>query len=90
MQTVRNFLKALLLVCLCVATPAGAELIQHLDATVAGSVVTDGSGKVTQWTDQSGAGNHATPDLGDVMYPSTIAFPGGPAGLDFGETRNFN
>ncbi len=90
MTTLRNFLLHVLVlaVCLCVAAPAGAALIQHLDATVAGSVVTDGSGVVTQWTDQSGAGNHATPGLGDVIYPSTIAFPGGPAGLDFGETRN--
>ena len=90
MDTARNVLLDVLMlaVCLCVAAPAGAKLIQHLDATVAGSVVTDAAGVVTQWTDLSGAGNHATPGVGEVIYPSTIAFPGGPAGLDFGETRN--
>ena len=41
-----------------------AGLIQHLDATVAGSVVTDESGVVTQWFDQSGSGNNAA-DLAD-------------------------
>ncbi len=90
MNPARNVLLNVLVpaVCLCVAAPARAKLIQHLDASVAGSVVTDAAGVVTQWTDLSGADNHATPGVGEVIYPSTIAFPGGPAGLDFGETRN--
>ncbi|GAG24720.1 unnamed protein product, partial [marine sediment metagenome] len=76
-----------LAVCLCMAAPAGAELIQHLDATVEGSVVTDGAGVVTQWIDQSGSGNNAVAGIGTVLYPGTVAFPGGPVGLDFGLER---
>ena len=89
MNTLRNFLVHVLVlaVCLCMAAPAGAELIQHLDATVEGSVVTDGAGVVTQWIDQSGSGNNAVAGIGTVLYPGTVAFPGGPVGLDFGLER---
>ena len=65
-----------------------ADLIMHLDASVSGSVSTDASGVVTQWTDQSGLGNHALPLEGSVYYPSTSLFGSGFEGLDFGATRN--
>ena len=89
MKMLRNFPVHVLVlaVCLCMAAPAGAELIQHLDATVEGSVVTDGAGAVIQWIDQSGSGNNAVAGMGSVLYPGTIAFPGGPVGLDFGLER---
>lgn len=88
MQTVRNVLKALLVVCLCMVTPAGAELIQHLDASVPDSIVVDVDGTtVTQWKDLSGNNNHAIASAGTVTYPST-PFLGGSVGLDFGLERN--
>ncbi len=67
-----------------------AGLIQHLDATVAGSVVTDESGVVTQWFDQSGSGNNAA-DLaivGAPTYPSTNTSGTGLQGVDMGDNRN--
>jgi len=70
------------------ALPSHAALIQHLDASVTSSVVTNGSGVVTQWLDQSGAGNHATPAVGSVKYPSVSVSASGRKGLDFGATRN--
>jgi len=90
MKTLRSLLVHVLVlaVCLCMAAPAGAELIQHLDATVEGSVVTDAAGAVIRWIDQSGSGNNALAGIGSVLYPSTVAFPGGPVGLDFGLERN--
>lgn len=60
-----------------------ADLIQHLDATVAGSV--SGS-PVTQWADQSGHNNHALKKTGNVYYPSTSLSASGLAGLNFGST----
>ena len=84
----RNLIAVLLVLCLCWTAPAGAKLIQHLDATVEGSVVTDGAGVVTEWIDQSGSGNNALAGVGSVLYPSTIAYPSGLAGLDFGLERN--
>ena len=86
MKTVRDLLKALVVVCLCMSAPAGAKLIQHLDASVPESVVVSG-GAVQQWNDLSGNNNNAVKSIGTVTYPS-IAFPGGPVGLDFGMTRN--
>ncbi len=76
---------ALLLSCVL---SAHAELIQHLDATIPASVTKDGTGKVTQWTDQSGKGNHAVAGVGIVRYPSPSLSPTNKAGLDFGTTRN--
>ncbi len=65
-------------------------LIQHLDATVAGSVVTDESGVVTQWFDQSGSGNNATdlPIIGAPTYPSANPSGTGLQGVDMGDSRN--
>jgi hypothetical protein len=57
-----------------------AELVQHLDATVAGSVT---GNPVTQWADQSGYNNHALKKTGNVYYPSTSLSASGLAGLDF-------
>jgi len=88
MKTTRNLLGLLLAACLCVASPAGAELIQHLDASVANSVITGANRAVKQWSDLSGKGNHAVERISVVTYPSEITFPGGAAGLDFGTTRN--
>ena len=67
-----------------------AGLIQQLDATVAGSVVTDGSGVVTQWFDQSGSGNDAVdlPIIGGPTYPSANTSGTGLQGVDMGDNRN--
>jgi len=59
--------------------------IQHLDATVSGSVT---GSPVTQWADQSGNGNDAANAEGSVYYPSTSLSASGLAGLDFGADRN--
>jgi len=75
-----------LAVCLYMAAPAGAELIQHLDASVPESVVMLG-GQVQQWKDLSGNENHAVGNRGSVLYPST-PLAGGDVGLDFGFERN--
>lgn len=86
MNSLRDFLAALVMVGLCWATPAGAELIQHLDASVPDSVVLSGDG-VVRWNDLSGNGNDATANRGTVLYPST-PFPGGDVGVDCGFERN--
>jgi len=39
--------------------PVTAGLVLHLDASDPGSVTKDGSGRVSQWADLSGAANHA-------------------------------
>ena len=86
MNPVKNFLAAQLVVYLCWASPAGAELIQHLDASVPDSVVLFGE-QVQQWNDLSGNGNHAVANRGIVLYPST-PLAGGDVGLDCGFQRN--
>jgi arylsulfatase A-like enzyme len=64
------------------------EPIQHLDAAEAGAtVVTDVSDIVTQWIDQSGNGNDAFPDIGNIFYPGSSLSASGLAGLDFGSSR---
>ena len=63
---------------------AWAQLIQHLDASVSESILTGGQGAVTQWTDQSGSGNHGLPFAGAV-YKTT---DGDHTWLDFGSARN--
>lgn len=55
--------------------------IQHLDATIPESVI---GNPVTQWTDQTGKGNHASASTGSVSYPSTHLYPTGKAGMQFG------
>ena len=67
---------------------ANAELIQHLDSSVEESVLVAADGVVGRWNDLSGNGNDAIPGIGTVTYPSSISFPGGSAGLDFGLQRN--
>jgi len=62
-----------------------AALIQHLDATDAGSVI---GNPVSTWSDQTSYNNHATSDVGNVYYPSTSLSASGLAGLDLGSTRN--
>ena len=86
MQKARNVLTALLVVCLWCVAPAGAELIQHLDASVPESIVLSGD-QVTRWNDLSGNGNDAVANRGTVLYPST-PFPGGDVGVDCGFERN--
>ena len=61
-------------------------LIQRVDATVAGSVITNASGVVTNWVDQSGSGNNASSLLGTVSFPSASLSASGKAGLAFGPT----
>ena len=51
-NTVRYFLAILLVVCFCRVTPAGAELIQHLDASVSESIVML-EDQVQRWKDLS-------------------------------------
>ncbi|MBN2513865.1 MAG: hypothetical protein JXB18_13090 [Sedimentisphaerales bacterium] len=83
---------------MCLLMLAGvvpAALIQHLDATKAGSVVNTTpildpvdpniiiGYKVIDWLDVSGAGNNAVADKGTVTYPSPLIFSGGFAGVDF-------
>jgi len=89
MKTTRNFLVHVLVlaVCLCMASPAGADLIQWLDASVAESVVLNPDGVVQQWNDLSGNENHAVANRGSVLYPST-PLAGGYVGADFGFERN--
>ncbi len=62
-----------------------ADLIQHLDATDAGSVT---GNPVSQWADQTSYNNHAASDIGNVYYPSTSLSASGLAGLDLGSSRN--
>ncbi len=81
----RLFSTVLSIVWLVTAGLVQADLIQHLDATVSGSVTGD---PVTQWADQSSYGNDATDDVGNVYYPSTSLSASGLAGLDLGTSRN--
>ena len=69
-------------------TEGTIDLVQHLDATALGSVLTDESGVVTEWRDLSSHGHHATPTRGKVMYPSADLSTSGLAGLDFGLDQN--
>jgi len=59
--------------------------IQHLDATVSGSVT---GSPVTRWADQSSNGNDAVNGVGNVYYPGTSLSASGLAGLDFGYDYN--
>jgi hypothetical protein len=61
-------------------------LIQHLDAALAASVTTNGSGAVTNWADLSGNGNNATSLIDEVGYPSASLSASGKTGLAFGPT----
>ena len=77
------------IVCLSVLLMARigqAALIQHLDASLPGSVVTDVNG-VFEWIDQSGSGNNAVIARQPVIYPSTSVSASGLSGLDFGTGR---
>lgn len=56
--------------------------LQHLDASAVGSVL--GTNPVTQWSDISGSGNHATPGSGNVTFPAPQPFNAGGVGLQFG------
>ena len=75
----------LLILCLATSGIAGADMIQHLDATVSGSVT---GSPVSQWSDQTSYNNHATSAIGNVYYPSTSLSTSGLAGLDLGVSRN--
>lgn len=74
------------------ATPVEAStnvvLIQHIDATVGGSVSLSNVNEVVGVADQSGSGNDALADSGTVLYPSASLSENGLAGLDMGTTRN--
>ncbi|VGO23532.1 sulfatase-like hydrolase/transferase [Pontiella sulfatireligans] len=58
------------------------SVLQHLDATIASSVVVAGN-VVTQWQDQSASSNDAVAAIGSVVYPSTLTSSAGLSGLDF-------
>jgi hypothetical protein len=45
-----------------------AQLIQHLDAEASGSVVFDANNVVSEWLDQSGAGNNALTRKDSIFY----------------------
>ncbi|MFC1652219.1 glycosyl hydrolase family 28-related protein [Planctomycetota bacterium] len=73
---------------LFLASCTQADLIQHLDASQAGSVVVDiDDTTVKQWNDLSGEESHAVANRGAVYYPST-SLAGGGLALDFGFERN--
>ncbi len=57
---------ALLILCFSL----NAQLIQHLDAEVTGSVVLDANNIVTEWQDQSGVGNNAMVRHDSIFYSS--------------------
>ncbi|MDB6112815.1 MAG: Pectate lyase superfamily protein [Pedosphaera sp.] len=63
-----------------------AALVQRVDATVSSSVLTNVSGVVIGWLDQSGSGNNASSLLGSVSFPSVSLSASGKAGLAFGPT----
>jgi arylsulfatase A len=68
--------------------PAEQKLVQHLDATVEQSVVTDETGLVSGWMDQSGNENHASPLVGATYFPAASKSKTGLAGIDFGNGPN--
>jgi hypothetical protein len=68
-------------------SPAGADLIQHLDASDVNSIVVDANNVVLEWLDLSGNDNNAVANVGSVLYPST-PLAGGDVGLDFGLEHN--
>jgi hypothetical protein len=64
---------------------------QHLDAWVPASVLRNGSGVVTNWTDISRNGNdtaNAGGIIGNPRYPSTSLSASGSFGVDTGTNRN--
>ncbi len=85
MRRNRLLLTALSILWLASSGLVGADLIQHLDATDAGSVT---GSPVSQWADQTSYNNDAASDIGNVYYPSTSLSASGLAGLDFGSSRN--
>lgn len=61
-----------------------AQLIQHLDASVESSIISDGSGALTEWKDQTSFNNHATPSTGAIykVNENNLGW------LDFGADHN--
>lgn len=59
-------------------------MIQHLDASVEASIITDGTSRVTSWKDQTTYSNDAIPNTGSVykVQENELTW------LDFGEGRN--
>jgi arylsulfatase A-like enzyme len=68
--------------------PAEEQLVQHLDATVEESIITDASGLVSTWMDLSGNENHAVPFGGALYYPASSTSATGLEGVDFGNAYN--
>lgn len=68
--------------------PVSAQVqpIQHLNATIAGSIILE-SDSVVQWTDQSVNGNNGEILTGKVLYPSSSLSVTGIAGLDFSDNN---
>ena len=65
-------------------TSVRAQLIQHLDANISGSVILDANNVVTEWVDQSGAGNNAVQQFDSVFY--TVGTGDEPSWIDFMDT----
>lgn len=64
-----------------------AQLIQHLDAGNAESVLKDSSDLIIGWNDLSGAGNNATASQGKVYYHNSNP-EDGRAWINFGNEQN--
>lgn len=66
----QNLRISLLFICLLLigTLTVSAQLIQHLDAGVSGSVLMDANNVVTEWLDQSGSGNNALALNDSVFY----------------------
>ena len=79
------------------ATPAEPStaviLYQHLDASVAASVLKNGSGEVTGWVDQSAFGNDAVAETvaiqqnSEPLFPSASLSQSGLVGVDMRTNR---
>ena len=68
--------------------PAEQKLVQHLDASLMESVITNGNGLVTGWKDQSGNDYDAKPLVGATYFPGASKSETGLPGIDFGNEPN--
>ena len=74
----------------CMIMSAQAALLIDYDAQLSSSVLTNASGKVTNWQNQGTGGSDydAIPGPGTVLYPSSSLSASGKNGVDFGTVRN--
>ena len=76
---------SILIILLLNFTAIQAQLIQHLDAVIEGSILRDSNNLVSVWLDQSGAANNAVTHFGEVYFKNN---EDDKAWLDFGDTQN--